>query len=879
MSRSNVWKKTVAGAAALALTMNLCPLSAMADDIDGTEAALVDEELESKLKNTPKCGDNLTWSFSGNTLTITGTGDMYELPVYDTPDSEQCMPWYQYRKQIENVVIEEGVTSIGSCAFYDCTAIKSVSIPSSVRYIGFSAFADCSSLEEVSVQNGIIGESAFIRCTALKKVTIGPGVNNMGISAFENCNALEAVYISDVAAWCGIDFGGYLANPLEKARNLYLNGTLVKSLEIPEGVTKIGNYAFCYCKNITSVTIPASVKHIGEYAFYMDDRLASVYIPSSGLEYVGSCAFSSCSKLSYLNIPSTVSFIGSYGFAYTPIEHVSVEKGYIGDHAFYKCGAIWDVTVGDSVSYIGDYAFSGCAGLNTVNMGYYVSYIGDNAFSDCTKLLSEGHVDFGGTAESWANISIGANNSPLTGTRINYLGRGTASAPAYVPKQEVKFGKYEQDNDLYNGAEDIVWYVLDVQGDKALIVSRDVLDFQRYAPNIEELEITWKDSFLRSWLNYDFYSKAFTAEEQAAIIASSVPGDNNPVYGTKGGETVSDNVFILSASQANTYFRNDAERIAKCTDYAYARNSDPALKHHDFGSSYWWLRTPGLFGYAAMYTHYTGYTVNDGMACANVIGGVRPAVWVDRNAIGVKEENVSEFVDRLYSIILDRPAEDTGLADWTNRLKSGKATSAEIVFGIAESEEFKNKGLSNAETVERMYMAMLGRASDPEGKQYWIDRLNAGMTITAIVNGFSCSAEFAGICEDYGIQPGSIEITNMRDKKYEITAFVSRCYTKALNRAFDVSGLEDWSGRLIRGDETPEQIANGFVFSEEMEKRGLSDSEFVDMLYALCFDRDSDEAGKNDWLGRMADGATREDVFKGFAGSEEFGNLVKSFGL
>lgn len=78
-----------------------------------------------------------------------------------------------------------------------------------------------------------MGESAFIRCTALNTVTVGSGVTGFGISAFENCTGLTGVYISDLAAWCRIDFGGYLANPLQFAKHLYLNGSEVTNLQIP----------------------------------------------------------------------------------------------------------------------------------------------------------------------------------------------------------------------------------------------------------------------------------------------------------------------------------------------------------------------------------------------------------------------------------------------------------------------------------------------------------------------------------------------------------------------------------------------------------------------------------------------------------------------
>lgn len=243
------------------------------------------------------------------------------------------------------------------------------------------------------------------------------------------------------------------------------------------------------------------------------------------------------------------------------------------------------------------------------------------------------------------------------------------------------------------------------------------------------------------------------------------------------------------------------------------------------------------------------------------------------------EENVLNFVDRLYKILLDRPADLEGLWDWSLKLQNGQATTAEIIHGIAASPEFKNKNLSNDEIVEKMYKSMMGRESDASGKEYWVSRLDTGMTVDAVINGFLGSPEFGAICSDYGITPGSISNLAQRDKNFGVTSFVARCYLEALDRSSDEAGLEDWTGRINRKEETPQEIAYGFVFSTEMANRDLSNEQFVDMLYSLCFGRTPDVDGKTDWLTKLKNGTSREKVFYGFADSVEFNNLVSSFGL
>lgn len=372
-----------------------------------------------------KCGDNLTWSYNKGVLTISGSGAMYDYPVYDTPGSPQCMPWYAYKTSITTVNIAEGVTSIGACTFYGCSSLTSVTTPSTISTIGYAAFADCTRLQQATIKSGFVGESAFIRCTALNTVSVGSGVTGFGISAFENCTGLTGVYISDLAAWCRIDFGGYLANPLQFAKHLYLNDSEVTNLQIPDGVTAISDYAFEYGQNITSVTVPSSVTTIGDYAFYLCNGIRTVNLPAGGLTRIGASAFDSCSGITSIAIPNSVSYIGTFAFAWAPIESANIYQGVIESHAFEGCGCISNVTIGSGVTYIGDNAFNRCAGLRT--------------------------VQYGGSRAQWRALEIGANNEALTGASVTCSGSGSASTDGVDRTKihvggTVKYGSYEQDN-------------------------------------------------------------------------------------------------------------------------------------------------------------------------------------------------------------------------------------------------------------------------------------------------------------------------------------------------------------------------------------------------------------------------------------------------
>jgi hypothetical protein len=367
---------------------------------------------------------SLTWSFSDNgTLTISGTGVM---PDYDLSISNSRInpkPWSSFQESITQVVIEEGVSNIGSSAFSTCTKLTSVTFPSAITSIGDEAFGYCESLISVDIPAGVtsIGDWAFIFCRNLTSVTLPEGLESIGQFAFCGCTKLSLVIPSTVisigtGAFSGVVSVTYLNEDYPKPPSTdisynedqtilywYPAGREDTEFTIPGSVKVINSKAFKDCKNLISVIIPESVEHIGDYAFSGCSNLTSALIPGN-VSYVGMAAFAGCAldiitipeklikiydstfeRCSHpfsVTIPGNIRNIGFWSFAYSAVTSVVICEGVesIEDFAFAYCDDLTSVTIPSSVVYIGKYAF---AKTSDIEVGWDIPLtVSRNIFDD-----------------------------------------------------------------------------------------------------------------------------------------------------------------------------------------------------------------------------------------------------------------------------------------------------------------------------------------------------------------------------------------------------------------------------------------------------------------------------------------------------------------
>jgi len=190
----------------------------------------------------------------------------------------------------------------------------------------------------------------------------------------------------------------------------------------------------------------------------------------------------------------------------------------------------------------------------------------------------------------------------------------------------ITLGKYEQDNNMSNGKEDIEWIVLDKKEGKLFVVSKYILDCRRYYNRPFE-DITWEESRIREWLNDGFINSSFSESEKAMIPTVTVDADDNKLYSNDFVKPTEDKVFLLSTSESEKYFKSATDRKGYLTAYATAN----CAYEDDIDSYEWWLRSHASSDYSATFVNILGSADRQGRNVINVCG-VRPALWINLNS-------------------------------------------------------------------------------------------------------------------------------------------------------------------------------------------------------------------------------------------------------
>ena len=323
-----------------------------------------------------------TLSDNDTKITVSGNGEMKDFANDEEWISDDI------KRKLKEVVIEDGVTNIGSRAFNSCIALESLTLGKDVKSIGISSFENCKSLTTLETPNSTssIGASAFRNCSGLTDLKLTGKIDVIGGAAFEDCKKLSNIQIIK-----GITNIETLA---------FSDCDSLINLEISNNVVNIGDMVFYCCKNLKNVIIPESVETIGEDAFTGCESLNEISVSDANENYLSENGIlfnkSKTEIIKYppakisdsYTIPTSVKTITNNGFEHTVnLKNISIPSNVtkIEDHAFCKSG-ITSLNLPNSIESIESFCFSYCNGLINVKLPNSISKIDNGTFRDCENL-------------------------------------------------------------------------------------------------------------------------------------------------------------------------------------------------------------------------------------------------------------------------------------------------------------------------------------------------------------------------------------------------------------------------------------------------------------------------------------------------------------
>lgn len=245
-----------------------------------------------------------------------------------------------------------------------------------------------------------------------------------------------------------------------------------------------------------------------------------------------------------------------------------------------------------------------------------------------------------------------------------------------------------------------------------------------------------------------------------------------------------------------------------------------------------------------------------------------------------KKPEIADFVKRLYTVALNRDAEEKGLKFWVEEITKGRRTGGDCARDFLFTEEFENRKLSIEDFVETLYKTFFDRDSESAGKAFWVDELKSGRrTRIDVINGFIDSTEWCNLCATYCVRSGAITAKAEYASQKAID-FATRLYSCCLGREPEEGGLKYWSMALTNLEETGAGAARFFFESPEFVNLKTTDEEYVTRLYKTFMDREPEKGGFEYWVDQLKSGsATRHDVLVFFGASPEFTAICAYYGI
>jgi len=329
-----------------------------------------------------------------------------------------------------NVIIPDGVHTIGAQSFASNHSIISVTIPEGVAVIQLAAFQECINMSAISFPNSleIIYEWSFHGCNSLTEITIPEKVHHIGANPFQSCQNLTTIHVN-VNNKHYISENGVLFNKDKTYLITYPGGKQGK-YDIPEGVINIRK-AFFGCKGVTSVTFPSTLHIISESSFYECTGLNELTIPNTVKSW-GTGVFYGCTSLTHVTVPGHMRYDDNDGI---PVEFSESTLGFV---TFYNCIGLKSVIIEEGITDLGGMVFDGCSNLAEVSLPNSLTNLGWQSFMRCVNLKT---IDIPGkvTEISIYCFAYSGLTSVVIPESITFMDRGVFAYCDDLKEVEVKW--------------------------------------------------------------------------------------------------------------------------------------------------------------------------------------------------------------------------------------------------------------------------------------------------------------------------------------------------------------------------------------------------------------------------------------------------------
>lgn len=517
MSKSNLKIKLLSVLLGIALIITMTPMNVFATSSGENTKTFNSNEVS--IVASGDCGengDNVKWKIESNgVLTIYGSGAMVD---YSWTNFVPTTPWYEYRSSITKIVVEDGVTAIGSSAFYKLSYVTSVYISDDVLSFKDYAFASCYKIQTIELPSNLqyIANYCFEDCKGLTGITIPESVAKLGVCVFTGCTSLSDVQLP--------------SNMDTLPRGFFSECKSLKKIVLPNSITELCSYCFLNCTNLKEIIFSADLISIGYRSFMGCTSLESIEIPET-VTFISEEIFYNCSGLITIKIPKLIEEIPN-GFCYgcTSLEQIEIPENVtnIGSYAFYNCSRLKEVFFYEGLKTVGEYAFYKCNSL-------------ENIFIPKT-IISFGKYSFGFYKDIYDEIAVIPN--------VKLYAFAESPGIMYAENNEIPYSIIDMsistDQCVYTGAE--ITPTIDITIDEQKLV-QGVDFFVEYENNINIGTATAKISFINDYENIGKIQKYYrignllsdcdiVMDKEEYQYHMSVPkitvkaGDYNLVYGT-----------------------------------------------------------------------------------------------------------------------------------------------------------------------------------------------------------------------------------------------------------------------------------------------------------------------------------------------------------